>query len=737
MLALLALAGLLRPEAWLFSAAYVLWLLWPGLRGARAAGGSSAPARAAAWRDAVPLVAIAASGPLLWALHDLLLTGNALHSLTGTRDNAALLGRVTGIEHVPQTAPRRLGEILREPVLLAAAGGGLLALAWRRDRRVRLGVAAGVLTLAAFCVLAAAGLPIITRYLLLTATLLAIFAGAGAFGWLDLLPGRERTWWARFGLVALLALLAFVPSQAERIDRLGDALTAQEAIQGELGDLVAGAPLARPIAVANRRPIPLLALWLKTEPSTIVDAQNGLPPRGSYLVPATEQVARDYILDRRDRDRRIPLPHPGFVLREANASWRLFDRRIVGIGGPQPRARRDSRIGRAAPIITLFVPSLRLIVVVLATLLVPAQAAAAPQSRIVGGVPATQPWPAQTSVRHSDGGTTSCGGTLVSARWVLTAAHCVMNDAGNVVAPGTFALRIGSTSRDDGGFTDHRRCGRASRRVLQSAQRRARHDLALLHLTGFAPQEPMRLIGSDARDAPLWSPGTTATIIGWGRTSTNGPQSATLLLEGRRCRSSAMRPAPRPACGERASALRRWSAPAAAGADTCNGDSGGPLIVPRARRVHARRGTSRGATRMRAQPGFPGVYARLGDPAINAWVRSTVPTVSFSDLARRTGRRPAGHAHRGDVRRRRPDDLLGHQRRRRLRCGGPERDVAVPGRRVLCSSACKADFPDVATAPRSRATSSPSPIRHHPRRRLRRPRRHRRRHRRHHRRPRR
>ena len=245
---------------------------------------------------------------------------------------------MTGIEHVPQTVPRRLGEILREPVLLAAAGGGVLALAWRRDRRVRLAAAAGLLALAAFCVLAAAGLPIITRYLLLTAALLAIFAGAGAFGWLDLLPGRERTWWARFGLVALLALLAFVPSQAGRIDRLGNALATQEAIQGELGDLVAGTPPARPIAVANRRPIPLLALWLQLDPRTIADAQSGLPPRGSYIVPATEQVARDYILDRRDRDRRVPSPRPGFVLGDANAAWRLLERPAVAPAGPQPRA---------------------------------------------------------------------------------------------------------------------------------------------------------------------------------------------------------------------------------------------------------------------------------------------------------------------------------------------------------------------------------------------------------------
>jgi hypothetical protein len=321
-LGLLALAGLIRPEAWLFSAAYLLWLLWPGLR---LPAGSARPVRAAAWRDAVPLVALAAGGPLLWALHDLLLTGDALHSLTGTRDNAALLDRVTGLDHVPATVPRRLGEILREPVLLAAAGGGLLSLAWRRDRRVRLGAAAGVLALAAFCVLAAAGLPIITRYLLLVGTLLAIFAGAGAFGWLDLLPGRERTWWARFALVALLALVLFIPDQARRIDRLDNALARQERIQGALGDLVDDEPLRAPVAVPNRRPIPLLALWLKLDPRAIADAQEAPPARGSYLVPASARVARDYILDRRDRDRRVPPPPAGFELRDANDAWRWYE----------------------------------------------------------------------------------------------------------------------------------------------------------------------------------------------------------------------------------------------------------------------------------------------------------------------------------------------------------------------------------------------------------------------------
>jgi hypothetical protein len=322
-LGLLALAGLIRPEAWLFSAAYLVWLLGPGVRSSLRGGG---PARGAGWRDAVGLLVLAASAPLLWALHDLLLTGSPLHSLTGTRDNADLLGRVTGIGHVPGAMPRRLGEILREPVLFAAVGGGLLVLAWHRDRRARLGAASGVLAVAAFCVLAAAGLPIITRYLLLPAIVLALFAGAGVFGWRDLLPGAQRTWWARFGALALAGLLVFVPAQVRAIDRLDDALAKQDAIQGRLGDIVRGGLPCDPVAVPNRRPIPLLALWLEREPATMTDAQSAVPERGTYLYPRTARVARDYILDARDRDRRVPPPPAGFRRLRENPDWLLFSR---------------------------------------------------------------------------------------------------------------------------------------------------------------------------------------------------------------------------------------------------------------------------------------------------------------------------------------------------------------------------------------------------------------------------
>jgi hypothetical protein len=52
--------------------------------------------------------------------------------------------------------------------------------------------------------------------------------------------------------------------------------------------------------------------------------QEHPPRRGTYVVPSTRRVARDYILDPRDVDQRIPPPPPGFRRTAANGSWRVY-----------------------------------------------------------------------------------------------------------------------------------------------------------------------------------------------------------------------------------------------------------------------------------------------------------------------------------------------------------------------------------------------------------------------------
>jgi hypothetical protein len=316
-LALLALAGLLRPEAWAFTGLYWLYLMLCERR-----------ERTRSTRALAGLTLLAASAPLIWILSDLAITGDALWSLTNTRHTAKTLDRVTGIRNVPEYVPRRIGEILRPPVLVGAALGGVLSL-WALRRRALAGVIAGVLAVLVFVVIAAAGLPINTRYAFLTAALLCVFCGAGAFGWTQLArDDARRPWWIAGGALVLVALIAFTPSQIKSGHREMTKLARQESIEGDLLALVKGGTVnlrCGPIGVPNHAPVPLLALYLQTSPARILSAQAGSITHGQYLDPASKQVEDDYVLDPHDPHQAVDVP-PGFVEAHANRSWLVFQR---------------------------------------------------------------------------------------------------------------------------------------------------------------------------------------------------------------------------------------------------------------------------------------------------------------------------------------------------------------------------------------------------------------------------
>jgi hypothetical protein len=325
-LALLALAGLLRPEAWAFSGLYWLYLMDITPRTLRAREAAHGYSR----RRFAALTLLAASAPLVWVLSDLLITGDPLWSLTNTRHTAQTLDRVTGIANVPEYIPRRIGEILRPPVLLAAAVGGVLSLLWLRRRAV-VGAGAGLLAVVVFAAFASAGLPINTRYAFLAAAILCVFAGAGVFGWTRLEhDDPHRRWWMAAGAILLVALLAYAPSQYRSAHRELRKLARQESIQGELLALVGNRSITLrcgPVGVPNHAPVPLLALYLKTSPANIQSAQVRARPIlfGQYVDPASREVEEDYVLDPHDPHVPVSVP-PGFTESHADASWLIFER---------------------------------------------------------------------------------------------------------------------------------------------------------------------------------------------------------------------------------------------------------------------------------------------------------------------------------------------------------------------------------------------------------------------------
>jgi hypothetical protein len=329
-LGLLALAGLLRPEAWVFSGLY--WLYLVGLVPARlqrllpAGERTGEPTRDR--HSLVGLTLLAAAGPLVWLGSDLLVTGKPFWSLTNTRHTASTLNRKTGIANVPLYLPKRIGEVLQAAALAGAAIGGVLSLIWLRSRALP-GAAAGVLAVVIFAVFATVGLPIDTRYAFLAAAILCVFCGAGVFGWMLLPAGhRARGAWIGLGALIVLALLATAPGQYRTAERELDKLAAQERIEGDLEALVGqGAINLRcgPVGVPNHAPIPLLALYLRASPARIRNAQVGHIESGVYLDPASQLVEQEYILDTHDPVQPVSVP-PGFAPAGGNRSWLVFRR---------------------------------------------------------------------------------------------------------------------------------------------------------------------------------------------------------------------------------------------------------------------------------------------------------------------------------------------------------------------------------------------------------------------------
>jgi hypothetical protein len=282
-LALLVLAGLLRPEAWVLGGLYVLYL-WPALTGRRRAA----------------LLALAAAAPALWALSDWLVTGDALHSLHGTAELAEDNNRRRHVEQVPFWTAQYLGYALREPLVIGVPLG--LAFAWwHARRRAVLPLAVTAAMTAVFAVGPIFGLPLIRRYMETPAVLLALFYGLAVCGWTLLPPGRTRRVWQGIGVLAAALSIAWLPWHVKLLDTVGKRLASDGRLYGDLRR-TGQAPAVRaafarcaPLTAGDHRPIPFIRWWLNGPPGSVRTVEGGAAPIGKLLLlprrgPTTRRI---------------------------------------------------------------------------------------------------------------------------------------------------------------------------------------------------------------------------------------------------------------------------------------------------------------------------------------------------------------------------------------------------------------------------------------------------------------
>ncbi|MQS11130.1 serine protease [Streptomyces kaniharaensis] len=227
-------------------------------------------------------------------------------------------------------------------------------------------------------------------------------------------------------------------------------------------------------------------------------------------------------------------------------------------------------------------------------LVLPAAAAPAPSSTVVGGTQADQgEFPFM--VRLSMG----CGGALYTPQIVLTAAHCVSgtgDDAGITATLGVVDLNSASA------ITAH------STYVYQSpafSGAENGNDWALIKLD--APVSGSQVATLAVTDSTAYDNGTF-TIAGWGAAVEGGAQQQHLLKATVPYVDDATCTKAYPGLVTAASLCAGYVDQG--GVDTCQGDSGGPMF---------RRDAAGGWIQVGivswgngcARPGFPGVYTKV------------------------------------------------------------------------------------------------------------------------------
>jgi hypothetical protein len=306
-LAVLAAAGLMRPDAWLLSLLYLAYV----------------------WKDRddkAKLVALAIAAPILWIAQDWIITGQPLHSLHGTKTLAGEVNR----RRPPLTIPSRTAWYFKLLLLWPLAFGvpAGLVFAWQYARKRFTLLVATALALTLWIVLTSiVGLSLIQRYLVTPAALLAIVYGLAVFGWLKLKPDQHRQIWKAVGLAALIASLAYIPAQVSKLKSIHSTMQREARNYADL-KLVGNAPAVRAkfrqcgsISTIGHKAVPDLRYWLDGQPKSI-DLVEGSKTKVGALMLKPRPTKQMWAFDRQHFAK--VQPPPGYTRIYENHSWAVY-----------------------------------------------------------------------------------------------------------------------------------------------------------------------------------------------------------------------------------------------------------------------------------------------------------------------------------------------------------------------------------------------------------------------------
>lgn len=246
-------------------------------------------------------------------------------------------------------------------------------------------------------------------------------------------------------------------------------------------------------------------------------------------------------------------------------------------------------------------------------------------TRILGGTAAkTGEWPSIVLLNlTSDKGTTTrlCGGSLISKKWVLTAAHCFFkHDHVQDIFPAGVQAYFGIQRVSQRHASNQIAVQNIVIHPSYNDAAPYDYDFALLELAHDADQPTMKL----SVDAP--TTGTLATVAGWGIAEVDHVTQLPLTESYADQLQTVQLPiVSNQACAGVMTSTITGNMMCAGytegGKDSCRGDSGGPLI------------TQKGAERIQvgiisfgsgcAQPGKYGVYSRITNAS--QWINDFVP----------------------------------------------------------------------------------------------------------------